>query len=211
MTATEQSEGWELLFDGTSTSLWRGYNRDTLPITWQAQDGKFSLLPGEGSGDIITKEKYSNFEFQTDFMLTDSANSGILYFVKEEADKTIWQNAPEYQLLDDATYIQMYGAEQMKKHLTGDNYDLQSAPASYLKPIGTWNTAKIVVNNGKVTHYLNGNKTIEYEVNSESFKNLVANSKFKEYPNFAQAKEGYIGLQDHGHPIYFKNIKVRKL
>lgn len=211
LSETEKANGWELLFDGTSTDAWRGYNRDTLPASWQAKEGKFSLVGSDGSGDIITKAKFTNFEFQIDFMLTDSANSGILYFVQEVPDMTIWQNAPEYQLLDDSVYTQMLGAEAVEKHLTGDNYDLQAAPQRYLKPIGAWNTAKVTVLQGKVAHYLNGQKTIEYDVNSEAFKRLVANSKFKTYPGFAKAQEGHIGLQDHDHPIHFKNIKIRKL
>ncbi|NJK84053.1 MAG: DUF1080 domain-containing protein [Saprospiraceae bacterium] len=215
LTEAEKNEGWQLLFDGSSLDQWKGYNKLSVGNSWQIDAGVLQLKVDGGSmdgNDIITKEQFRNFIFQTDFKLSKGTNSGIFYFVKEVADEPIWFNAPEYQLIDDEGYVASSGQELTKKHLTGDNYDLQSAAeGKKLNPVGEWNTAKIVVNNGRVEHYLNGEKTVEYDVNSEEWANLVAASKFSTYATYGKTNPGHIGLQDHGQEIAFRNIKIKKL
>jgi hypothetical protein len=217
LSASEVKAGWELLFNGRSTDKWRGYNRSSFPTKGWFVDGEGNLCVSKSGteeegfgGDIMTKARYENFELKVDFMVSDTGNSGILYRVLEASDMAIWQNAQEYQVLDDQTYIDMGGMD-MNTHLTGDNYDLQSSSGRYSNPVGQWNRAKIIVDGQKVEHWLNGEKTIECVLGSEQWDTLVSKSKFKEYPDFGRAIEGHIGLQDHGHLIKFRNLKIKPL
>ena len=216
LTAAEVESGWELLFDGSSTDQWRGYNRPAFPEQgWIVSDGQLIVLKPEsgesGGGDLITKKKYDNFELMLDFMATDSANSGILYLAVEKEGDEIWHSAPEFQILDNQTYITMADDRDVSKQLTAANYDLQAPPQDYTNPIGEWNTVRIVVDQGHVQHWLNGHKTAEYLINSPDWKAMVANSKFSQHPQYGQAEEGHIGLQDHDHEVRFRNIKIREL
>jgi hypothetical protein len=95
-------------------------------------------------------------------------------------------------------------------------YDLIPAAgtADHTKPIhqvGEWNTARILVNGTHVEHWLNGTKVLEYDRDSPQFRELVANSKFRVYPNFTGMHDTCIDLQDHGFPVSFRNIKIREL
>ena len=210
LTAAEKADGWQLLFDGTSTALWRNYGKETFPEEgWEIKDGALTVT--KGGGDLITKEKFGNFELSIDFNVTKGANSGIFYFVMEEDGKAIWNNSPEFQVIDDQDYIDREGLDKVRTHLSGDNYDLQAAPGLYSKPAGEWNNAKITQKDGVVTHYLNGNQTCTYDVNSEEWATMVAKSKFKDYENYGKTKEGNIGLQDHGDEVAYRNIKIRTL
>ena len=215
---SEKQAGWQLLFDGKTSDQWRGYNRESFPTKgWFIdEEGNLAVTKSgteeEGfGGDIITKEKYENFELKVDFMVSDTGNSGVLYRVMEVEDMAIWQNAHEYQVLDNQTYIDIYGKEEMTTHLTGDNYDMQSSAGDYSNPVGEWNTAKIVVDGNKIEHWLNGQKTTECVLGSEEWDSLVVKSKFSGYPDFGRGAEGHIGLQDHGHLIKFRNIKIKPL
>ncbi len=218
LTEAEKSEGWKLLFDGSTADQWRGYNQSALPaLGWVVKDGALVIektprpKPDGFGGDIITKEQFGNFELQLEFMVTDTANSGIFYFVIEESGVPMYVNAPEYQILDNATYANMNPGSDMSKHRSGDNYDLQAAPEDYMKPKGEWNLAKIIHQDGHVEHWLNGNKCIEYQVGSEEWTTLVANSKFKDWKGYGKSSVGHIGLQDHQHEVRFRNIKIRQL
>ncbi len=214
LTAAEQAEGWQLLFDGQSPSQWRGYNHDEFPTKgWAVEDGNLMVLHSgteeEGfGGDIITRETYENFELKLDFQVTDTANSGIFYMVKEADGVAIWHNAPEYQVLDNATYATMGITNQ---HFTAANYDLHPATEDYTKPVGEWNEVRILINKGHVEHWLNGHQVVAYDLWTPEWDALVAASKFKDYPGYGRTKKGAIGLQDHGHTVKFRNIKIKTL
>lgn len=216
LTEEDQSAGWELLFDGKTTNKWRGYNNDSFPEKgWHIRNGNLAVEhSGAGEegfgGDIITIDTFENFEFSLEFMVSKEGNSGILYRVVEKEGVPIWHNAPEYQILDDETYIEISEMD-MNTHLTGDNYDLHSSMEKKLNPEGEWNHALIKINNNHVEHWLNGVKTVEYKIESPEWETLVEKSKFKDYPDYGRVKSGHIGLQDHGHLIMFRNIKIRKL
>jgi len=219
LTDQEQQDGWTLLFDGQSTNNWRGVHKDAFPEQgWKIEDGQLAVLSSDGAesqngGDIVTKNEYDNFEFQVDFKLTEGANSGIKYFVTEGYNSGASAIGLEYQLLDDEKH------PDAKKGNNGGGtrtlaslYDLKGAPDSKpFKGIGEWNTARIVVQDTKVEHYLNGEKVLEYERGSDEYNTLVENSKYVKWDNFGMAESGHILLQDHGNLVYFKNIKVREL
>lgn len=218
LTEAEKAAGWKLLFDGNSLDMWREYNSDSVPEQgWVAKDGDLVIekapdpRPEGFGGDLITKEKFGNFELSIDFKITEHANSGILYLVMEEKDSAIWHNAPEFQIIDEEAWAKSDPDFNMDTHRTGDNYDMEACAGRYMNPVGEWNTARIVHNNGKVEHWLNGQKCLEYEVGSEKWKDQLAKSKFKGYPQYGLTKEGHIGLQDHDHEVRFRNIKIRSL
>ena len=216
LTAAEQAAGWRLLFDGETTNGWRGYNKESFPeVGWEVADGNLIVLASDGEeegngGDIITDEQFDNFELSLEFKLSPVANSGILYRAVEIEGEPIWHGAPEYQVLDDTAYIEMNEMD-MHKHLTGDNYDLHASVETASYPLGEWNHARIVVNGPHVEHWLNGVQTVAYELWTEEWEELVGASKFADYPEYGRATRGHIGLQDHGHTLRYRNIKVRPI
>jgi hypothetical protein len=201
---TERATGWRLLFDGRSLSGWRGYGRADMPAGWEARDGM--LVRASQAADIITTERFRNFELSLDWMVHAAGNSGIFYRAAEGHD-AIYMSAPEMQVLDDA------GHQDGRSPLTsaGANYGLYPAPRGVVRPAGEWNTARVLVNGNHVEHWLNGHKVVEYELHGADWKAKVAASKFRDWPAYGQAAEGHIGLQEHGDYVAFRNIKVRVL
>ncbi len=214
LTPEEEAAGWQLLFDGQTTNGWRGYNKDAFPEAgWGVEDGDLVVMASDGSeeglgGDIVTEAEFTNFELVFEFLITPQGNSGVFYRVQEHPERTMWQVAPEYQVLDDSAYIGLEGFDP-PTHLTGDNYDLHSSPVRAMNPIGEWNHGRILVDGNHVEHWLNGQKTVEYELFSPEWEALVAASKFAPYPEYGRALTGHIGLQDHGHELRYRNIKIR--
>jgi hypothetical protein len=217
LTSKEKKAGWVLLFNGKDFNGWRQCNGTAIPNNWVIEDGTMKVFtaegkaPGEGAGgDILYgKKKFKNFEVSIDWKGSKMANSGIFYNIREVPDKPIYWAAPEIQILDnvDAT------DNKVPSHLAGSLYDMIAADPKTVHPAGEWNTMVIRVKNGKVTHTQNGVKVVEYELWTPAWDTLVANSKFKDFPGFTEgiSKEGYIGLQDHGYPVWFRNIKIREL
>ncbi len=216
LTAAEQAAGWRLLFDGETTNGWRRYNGEGFPeMGWEVADGNLIVLASDGEeegngGDIVTEDQFGNFELSIEFKLGPVANSGILYRAVEIEGEPIWHGAPEYQVLDDTAYIEM-NTMDMNKHLTGDNYDLHSSVETASNPLGEWNHARIIVNGAHVEHWLNGVQTVEYEFWTPDWEELVRASKFADYPEYGRATRGHIGLQDHGHTLRYRNIKLRPI
>lgn len=212
----EQAEGWMLLFDGESTDGWHGYNEDAFPEAgWAVRGGDLTVFSSDGSeeglgGDIVSNVTFSDFELVFDFLVSPVGNSGVFYRVVETEGRSMWMVAPEFQVLDDAAYVDM-GTMDMNTHLTGDNYDLHSSAMAASSPIGEWNRARIVVDGPHVEHWLNGQMTVSYELWSPEWKALVAASKFGEYEEYGRPSAGSIGIQDHGHDIRYRNIKLRRL
>ena len=210
LTQTEREAGWRLLFDGATTAGWRGYNAAAFPAQgWEVRDGSLVVVADGGGGDIVTEGTFANFELSLEFKVTPGANSGIFYGAIDQPGKPMWNSAPEYQILDDAAYLD--GEEDMATHLTAHNYDLHASSQTAVKPTGEWNVAKIVVRRPHVEHWLNGVKMVEYELESPAWEELVAASKFGVYPEYGRATSGHIGLQDHGYEVWFRNIKLRPL
>lgn len=209
----EKEEGWELLFNGNNFNGWRKYNETQMPANWVIEDdGSMKVFPGEkgSSGDIIYGvKKFGNFELSVDFKAGPKANSGIFYNIREVPGMGIGDAAPEVQVLDN----EEASDNKTDSHLAGSLYDMIPADPKTVNPAGFWNTVVLRVENGKVTHTMNGNKVVEYTLWSPEWDELVQNSKFKTWPGFIEgiSKEGYIGLQDHGNTLWFRNIKIREL
>ncbi|MCG6185941.1 3-keto-disaccharide hydrolase [Maribellus maritimus] len=210
----EKAEGWQLLFNGTDFTGWRGVNKDVFPAKGWAVKNNTITCTGEDGGSIITKEKFGDFELSWQWkMVSPAANSGIKYFVAErEGDTGGYGYGIEYQLLDDPEYIKSGQMKTNDFHTTGAAYELYPpSPDKKTKKPGAWNSSRIVSKNGKVEHWLNGEKVLEYDRFSGNFKEKVAASKFKDVTNFGQHTKGHILLQDHDSEIYFRNIKLKKL
>ncbi len=204
LTAEERAAGWRSLFDGATTTGWRGYKRSDVPDGWRVIDGALTRV-GSG-GDIITTDQFGNFELSLEWKVQPGGNSGVFYRVTEEGDQTYF-TGPEMQVLDDERHA------DGKSRLTsaGANYGLHPAPAGVVRPAGEWNEARVIANGAHVEHWLNGTKVVEYELWSDDWKERVAKSKFKDRPQYGMTKSGPISLQDHTDRIEFRNIKVRSL
>jgi hypothetical protein len=221
--ATEETaaaeEQWEILFDGTSTDQWRGYGMENFPEQgWVIEeDGTLHVQgsgkgeAGGGGGDIITRKKYGNFELDLEWKVSEGGNSGIFYLAQELEGKPIYESAPEMQILDNERHIDAnLGVDGNRK--SGSLYDLIPAVPQNANPAGEWNHVKIMVYKGTVVHWMNGENVLEYHLWTDKWKEMVANSKFASWPEFIDtAEEGYIGLQDHGDDVWFRNIKIREL
>ncbi|MGV8135796.1 MAG: DUF1080 domain-containing protein [Mangrovibacterium sp.] len=213
----EKKEGWTLLFNGKNFDGWRQCNGTAMPANWVIEDNAMKVVIGEGkkpgqgaNGDILFGEKkFKNFELSIDWKASKMANSGIFYYVREVPGKPIYYAAPEIQVLDNADATD----NKVESHLAGSLYDMLPADPKTVKPAGEWNTIVIKVKDGKVTHTQNGVEVVSYTLWTPEWDALIQKSKFKSFPGFTEgiSKEGFIGLQDHGYPVWFRNIKIREL
>jgi len=196
---------WRVLFDGTSLDAWRGYKSDKVPVGWKIVDR--TLAKDGRVEDIVSKDEFGDFELVMDWKIGEAGNSGIFYRGTEEYEHIYW-SAPEYQLLDDAK------ASDNKTRLTcaGAAYAIYPSPPGHLKPVGEWNTARIVARGAHVEHWLNGFKLLEYELGSPDWQTKVKASKFVDWPNYGRAPRGHIAMQgDHEGALAFRNIRIREL
>lgn len=196
---------WQYLIKDNSTEGWHKYLGGT-PEGWQVKEGVLFTL-GKG-GDIVTNEQYENFELSLEWKLEEKGNSGVFYYVVESPEnKRIYETGPEFQIIDDINYPQ----ELTEQQKTGALSDVIAPRKAQVKPIGQWNLTRIVSNKGKVEHWLNGRLILKYQLGSAELQQQIAASKFANLPFYAKARVGRIGLQDHGDPIYYRNIKIRRL
>ncbi len=217
LSSKEKKAGWSLLFNGKDFTGWRQCNGTEMPKNWVIDDGAMKVFTGEGKnpgqgadGDIIYGiKKFRNFELSIDWKVSEMGNSGIFFNVREVAGQPVYYAAPEVQVLDNEKATD----NKIDSHLAGSLYDLVAADPATVNPAGEWNNIVIKVDNGKVTHTQNGVKVVEYELWTPEWDKMVANSKFKTFQGFIEgiSREGFIGLQDHGYPIWFRNLKIREL
>ena len=201
----QQAAGWISLFDGTSTTAWRGYNKSELPAGWQVVEGALTRV-AEG-GDIITRDKYDNFELSLEWKIAKGSNSGIFFHVVEDTARAMYMSGPELQVLDNT--VHQDGLEPRTS--AGSNYALHAPVRAVTKPAGEWNQTRIIVSGSHVEHWLNGVKVVAYELWSDDWQQRVAASKFKAWPGYGLAKTGHIGLQDHGDWVAYRNIRIRAI
>lgn len=209
LSSSEQAEGWTLLFDGQSKNGWHSYLNKTNLDSWKVEDGTLTLVPGgSGGGSILTDEEYENYHLKIDWKISKNGNSGIIFSVKEDPQyESDYFTGPEMQVLDNEGHPDA----KINKHRAGDLYDLISASPETVKPVGEWNTAEIIKRNDSLELRLNGPTVVKTTMYDDSWKQMVANSKFKEWKDFGTFRSGKISLQDHGDQVWFRNIKIRKL
>ncbi len=216
LSGKEKKAGWELLFNGKNFEGWRQCNGVAMPANWVIEDGTMKVVTGKGKkpgqgagGDILYDKKFRNFELSVDWKASEMANSGIFYYIREVPGKPIYFAAPEVQVLDNEKATD----NKIDSHLAGSLYDMVAADPNTVNPAGQWNTVVIKVKDGKVTHSMNGKEVVAYTLWTPEWDKLVQNSKFKTFPGFTEgiSKKGYIGLQDHGYTVWFRNIKIREL
>lgn len=220
-------DGWVTIFDGTSTDGWRGYNKTELPGAWSIEDGALKIS-GSGAGeagakdggDIIYDKKFKNFELELEWKVAKGSNSGIFYLAQEIPGEPIYISAPEYQILDNENHPDAkMGVDGNRQ--SASLYDMIAAKPQNSKPYGQWNKAKIMVYKGTVVHYQNDQQVLEYHLWTKQWQDMLDNSKFSKeawpvaYELLIDAggpeKAGYIGLQDHGDDVWFRNIRVKEL
>ncbi len=216
LTDQEKKDGWQLLFDGTSTNGWHTYGYNSFGKGWKVDDGTLHLdvstmadWPKNESKDILTDEEYDNFDFKADWKIATNGNSGIIFYVNENKPKypNTYETGLEMQVLDNNGHPDA----KIIKHRAGDFYDLISSSSEPVHPANEWNHAEIVSDHGKLDFYLNGVHIISTTLWNTGWDKLVAGSKFKSMPDFGKFKKGHIALQEHGEEVWFKNIKIKRL
>ncbi len=208
LTAEEAEAGFRSLFDGESLEHWRGFRLDQVPAGWAAADGVIHFVPPESDdagprADLITREQYRNFEFRFDWAVTPGGNSGVMFHVSEDAGAS-WSTGPEFQILDDDGHRD----GQRMETSAASNYALHARQGGELMPVGEFNTSALRVEGAAVTHWLNGEKVVEYTLRDDEWKELVAASKFASMPGYGMMESGHIALQDHGNELRFRNLRI---
>ena len=212
LTKQQEKQGWKVLFNGKDLNGWTSVGKNTAPSQgWRIANGVLSFI-GKGDqrgGDIISKEKYANFDLSLDFKLAEGGNSGIKYFFTKY-EKGGWLGL-EYQILDDANHPDAKNGRNGNR-LQGTLYDMFPLDKKVANKVGEWNQARIVAKGTQVTHYLNGTKILSFDRNSKAYQEAWKLSKYKDSePPFGQVQAGHILLQDHGDEVSFKNIIIKEL
>lgn len=212
LTEQEKADGWQLLFDGETLNGWRDYRGTALTGPWEVVDGAIQADGGgsDASGYIVTDKQYENFELSWDWKISKGGNSGMLYHVVERPQFDVpYVTGPEYQLIDDANFAEPLEDWQR----CGVDYAMYLPDFTQIKvqPAGTWNNSKIVFDNGHVTYYMNGEKTVEFDAWTDDWFNRKNRGKWANATEYGLAKKGVICLQDHGYPAWFRNIKIKEL
>lgn len=206
-------EEWITLFDGTSLDSWRGYLSDDIYPEWTIEDGAMVFTPGEkGDKNIITKEKFTNFELSLEWKISEGGNSGIFWGIfEDEKYPKPYETGLEIQVLDNERHPD--AKANPKFHQAGALYDLVQPKVDVCKPAGEWNLCVIKIDHdsNKGSASLNGEVVVEFPLHGEVWEKMKAKSKFKNWEGFGKYKTGHIGLQDHSDKVWYRNIKIKKL
>ena len=202
LTPTEQTSGWKLLFDGKTIDQWRGFKQRTVPAGWRVVDGAIAQV-ADGP-DLVSLEEYGGFDFRFEWKVATGANSGVMYHVSETGAET-YHTGPEYQVLHNL------GHDDGKSPLTSAAacHSLYAPPRDVTRPVGAWNEGRVVITGNHVEHWLNGEKTVSYELGSAEWIAKVAASKFNEWKAFGTFARGRLALQQHGGGVSFRNLKIK--
>lgn len=213
LSAAEIKKGWKLLFDGSTLTGWKTYNRTDMATSWSVKDGAIFLDAKKGrseiaKGDLVTLEDYDDFELSLEWKISECGNSGIMYRIVEDPKyKQPYLTGPEMQVLDNKCHPDA----KIITHRSGDFYDVMASKTENVKPAGEWNAVRIIMKGYKLEQWQNGVKQIKLTLGSEEINAIVEKSKWKNQKDWGKALIGKIGLQDHGDPVWFRNIKIRSL
>jgi hypothetical protein len=214
----ENEDGFVALFDGKSTTGWHTYGKTTAGKVWKVENNALHLdsamkkaIPSEG-GDLVTNEEYENFHLKLEWKVSPKGNSGIIFFINEDAKyRNTYETGMEMQVLDNGTPTSLgHPDSKIYTHRAGDLYDLLAAKEA-AKPAGEWNAAEIVANKGKLEFYLNGQRTLSTTMWNDNWKAMIGISKFKAMSGFGKFNKGRISLQDHGDDVWYRNIRIKKM
>jgi hypothetical protein len=209
-TMAADDNDWIVLFDGSSTAEWRGYNSDSFPSAWQVEGDELVLRPGTGTGgDIMSRRIFRDFELRMEWMVEQGGNSGIFYHVLEQPAKAIYWSGLEMQILDDENHPDSFRGVNGNRQ-AGSLYDLLPIAPKTAKPHGQWNDIRIISQGPVIEHWMNGEMVLRYERWTAGWFALLRESKFREHNEFGALQQGHIGLQDHGDVVRFRNIRVRE-
>lgn len=215
-TTSGNADEWISLFDGKTTKGWHTYGKKTVGDAWKVSDGTLHLdasnkaeWQSKGGGDIVTDASFDDFDLKLEWKISKNGNSGVIFWVQDEPEKYkyVWFTGPEMQVLDNDGHPD----GKIFKHRAGNLYDLVPGKEGAVKPVGEWNKAEIVCSKGVLNFYLNGVNTVSTTYGNAAWRELIANSKFKDMPDFAKVFKGHIALQDHGCDVWFRNIMIKKL
>lgn len=223
----KDADGWITLFDGKTLNGWRGYDREDVPNAWEVND-KAIHIKGSGAGeagakdggDLVFAHKFKNFELEWEWKVAKGANSGVFIMIQEVEGQPSYISAPEYQILDNENHPDAkLGKDGNRK--SASLYDMIPAKPQNSKPFGEWNKSKIMCYKGTVVHYQNDEPVVEYHLWTQQWKDMLDASKFSKdkWPLAYELllncggpnKEGFIGLQDHGDDVWYRNIKIKIL
>ena len=216
---SSKDSDWIYIFDGKTTDGWRGYNNETMPKKWEVINGELTFntelkleKDWDGGNDIIYyKEQFENFELYLEWKLPKGGNSGVFYHVQEgyNAPHNI---SPEYQILDDDGWEEINNAKLKNWQKAGANYGMHEPNISKkLNPSGQWNSSRIIHDNNKVEHWLNGKIILSFFKDSDDWNKKRNSEIFRDKTDYGKFKKGYIALQDQDTPIWFRNIRIKKL
>lgn len=208
-----QEGEWVSLFDGKTTNGWHTYGKSKAGAAWEVSNGTLHLnIDGKTQderGDLVTDKEYENYHLKLEWKISEGGNSGIIFNIHEDKEKyeNTYNSGPEMQVLDSDNHAD----GKIFKHRTGDLYDLIPSSSEPVKPVGEWNLAEIISNNGKLQFFLNGVNIVTTTMYNDEWKKLIAGSKFAEWPGFGTYKKGKIALQDHNDQVWFRNIQIKEL
>ena len=204
----EKQEGWQILFDGKTTSGWHKYGGGQAGESCKVNDGILSIDPSiKDGGDLVTDKEFENFHLKLEWKISEKGNSGIIFLIHESTQyKYPWETGLEMQVLDNDGHAD----GKIIKHHAGDLFDLIACSKETVRPVGEWNEAEVKCINGKLDLLLNGVNVVSTTLWNDNWKKLISESKFKSMPGFGTYKKGHIALQDHGDKVSFRNIRIRE-
>ncbi len=205
LTQWERSQGFELLFDGSTLRGWVGWRRRDVPANWRVEDSSIACVPQGGPGDIRYMDAFADFDLRFDWKIQPGGNSGV-FFRASEDHQVPWYTAPEYQVLDD-----WKDGGKVSQYTAGANYDMHAPIAQVSRPPGEWNRSRIVAKGAHVEHWLNGVKIVDYDLGSPDWLDRFQRSKYRNMTDYGKRNSGFIVLQDHGSRVWYRSIRIRKL
>jgi hypothetical protein len=215
LTNGERNHGWQLLFDGTTTAGWHGFNLKGFPDCWKIEDASLTMntTGSQESQDIITNDKYRDFALSLEYKMTNACNSGVIFQVAEDTMyKFPYETGPEFQIVDNDGWDKTHDTLKLADwQINGANYAMYPPMAKPYKPVGEWNQLFLFVKGNNVTQILNGVVVVTYVKNSEEWTKLRHSGKWSAFPDWGKYDEGFISLQNHGTKVWFRNIKLMKL